>query len=141
MITFLHAAKRRVTSISPMIDHFRLDRAFASFSEHWRPRLVANLNGQELKAVKVQGVFPWHHHDDVDELFLVWKGTITIETQTSATHLAAGDGLVIPRGVGHRVIAESEAEVLLLEPAGVVNTGNVRDAEFTASSTPPVEDK
>ncbi|RFB79153.1 cupin domain-containing protein [Methylovirgula sp. 4M-Z18] len=111
---------------------FDLREKFASFSEHWRPKVVAGLNGQELKLVKVQGVFPWHHHDDVDELFLVWRGRFRVEFRDHVAELGPGEGIVVPRGVEHRTAADEEAEVLILEPAGVRNTGNVVDEHFTA---------
>nr|WP_137390816.1 cupin domain-containing protein [Rhodoligotrophos defluvii] len=115
-----------------MPDKFALDDKFAQFSEHWRPKVVASLNGQELKLVKVQGEFPWHHHEHEDELFLVWRGAIRIEFRDRVVELGPGEALVVPRGVDHRPVAEQEAEILLFEPAGVLNTGNIIDETFTA---------
>jgi mannose-6-phosphate isomerase-like protein (cupin superfamily) len=109
-----------------------LDGKFALIHEHWRPKVVAALNGQELKLVKFAGVFPWHHHENEDELFLVWRGEMTIEFRTHKILLQAGEFCVVPRQVEHRTIAESEAEVLVFEPAETRNTGNVVDAAFTA---------
>jgi quercetin dioxygenase-like cupin family protein len=105
---------------------------FSLFREHWRPKIVAELNGQELKLVKVQGVFPWHRHDDVDELFFVWRGRFRVELRDQVMELTAGQLVVVPRGVEHRTAADEEAEVIVLEPAGVVNTGDVVDETFTA---------
>ena len=105
---------------------------FARFDEHWRPKLVAELNGQEVKLVKAQGVFPWHVHHDVDELFLVWRGRFRIEFRDRTVELGPGELLVVPKGVEHRTAADEEAEVLIFEPAGVRNTGNVDSAAFTA---------
>jgi mannose-6-phosphate isomerase-like protein (cupin superfamily) len=105
---------------------------FASFAEHWRPKVVAELNGQEVKIVKVQGEFPWHHHDDGDEFFLVWKGEFRVEFRDHIVSLRPGECVVVRRGVEHRTCADEEAQVLLFEPKGVVNTGNVRDQTFTA---------
>lgn len=109
-----------------------LDKGFASFRDHWRPKVVAELNGQEVKLVKIKGEFPWHQHDDVDEMFLVWRGNILLEFRDRVVPLAAGEALVVPRGVEHRPVAAAEAEVLLFEPAGTRNTGNVQSSEFTA---------
>jgi mannose-6-phosphate isomerase-like protein (cupin superfamily) len=115
-----------------MSDKFNLDRKFALFAEHWRPKVVAALNGQEIKIVKVQGTFPWHHHDREDELFLVWKGRFRVEFRDRVVELGPGEGVVVPRGVEHRTAADAEAEVLVFEPAATRNTGNVVDAAFTA---------
>jgi mannose-6-phosphate isomerase-like protein (cupin superfamily) len=109
-----------------------VDEKFALFDEHWRPKVVAALNGQEVKLVKVQGVFPWHRHDDCEEMFLVWRGHLRIEFRDRTIELSAGELAVVPRGVEHRTAATEEASVLLFEPAGVRNTGNVDDARFTA---------
>lgn len=100
--------------------------------ELWRPNVVAELNGQEVKLVKFQGVFPWHHHEQEDELFLVWRGEMTIEFRDSRVSLQTGEFCVVPRGVEHRTLAEHEAEVIVFEPAQTRNTGNVVDATFTA---------
>lgn len=105
---------------------------FSRFSEHWRPKLIASLNGQEVKVVKVQGVFPWHSHEDIEEMFLVWRGTFRVEFRDRIVTLEPGEMIVVPRGVEHRTAADDEAEVMIFEPAGVVNTGNAEVSEFTA---------
>jgi mannose-6-phosphate isomerase-like protein (cupin superfamily) len=115
-----------------MSDKFNLDQKFSLFAEHWRPKVVAALNGQEIKIVKVQGTFPWHHHDREDEFFLVWKGRFRVEFRDHLVELGPGEGVVVPRGVEHRTAADVEAEVLVFEPAATRNTGNVVDATFTA---------
>jgi mannose-6-phosphate isomerase-like protein (cupin superfamily) len=109
-----------------------LAEKFSLLTDHWRPRVVASLNGQEVKIVKVQGEFPWHLHDAEDEFFLVWKGRFRVEFRGRTVELAAGDFMVVPRGIEHRTCADEEAEVLLFEPAGVRNTGNVVDPVYTA---------
>lgn len=109
-----------------------LSEKFALIHEHWRPKVVAALNGQELKLVKFAGVFPWHHHEHEDELFLVWRGQMVIEFRDSRVALEPGEFCVVPRGVEHRTMAEGEAEVLVFEPAATRNTGNVVDEVFTA---------
>ena len=114
------------------MEMIRLDEKFKAFEEHWRPKVIAELNGQEVKLVKFQGVFPWHHHDDADELFLVWRGSLTIEFRDRAMELGPGEMIVVPRGIEHRTAAVSEAEVILFEPAATRNTGNVEDSRFTA---------
>ena len=109
-----------------------LNDKFALIHEHWRPKVVAQLNGQELKLVKFSGTFPWHHHEKEDELFLVWRGEMVIEFRDRRVVLQAGEFCVVPRGVEHRTMAEDEAEVLVFEPAATRNTGNVVDDTFTA---------
>ena len=104
-----------------------LAQAFRSFDEAWRPRIAAELNGQEVKLVKLRGAFEWHHHDEEDELFLVVRGRLRMELRDGDVVLDAGEMLVVPRGVEHRPVAEEETEVLLFEPAGTVNTGNLRN--------------
>jgi mannose-6-phosphate isomerase-like protein (cupin superfamily) len=109
-----------------------LDEKFARIHEQWRPRVAAQLNGQELKLVKLQGVFPWHHHAREDEMFLVWRGEMAIEFRDRRISLQPGELCVVPRGVEHRTMAEREAQVLIFEPAETLNTGNVIDERFTA---------
>ena len=109
-----------------------LDEKFALIHEHWRPKVVAELNGQELKLVKFAGVFPWHRHEQEDELFLVWRGQMTVEFGDRRVTLQAGEFCVVPRGVEHRTMADAEAEVLVFEPAETRNTGNIVDETFTA---------
>ncbi len=109
-----------------------LDEKFALIHEHWRPKVVAQLNGQELKLVKLAGVFPWHRHELEDELFLVWRGQMTIEFHDRQVTLQSGEFCVVPRGVEHRTMADAEAEVLVFEPAHTRNTGDIEDASFTA---------
>ena len=109
-----------------------LTEKFGLIHEHWRPKVVAQLNGQEVKLVKFQGGFPWHHHEHEDELFLVWRGQMAIEFRGGRVELQAGEFCVVPRGVEHRTMADREAEVLVFEPAATRNTGNVMDEKFTA---------
>lgn len=106
-----------------------LSEKFAAFSERWSPKVVGELNGQQVKLVKLQGEFVWHHHADEDELFLVHRGRLRIEIRGRAPlELGPGDFAIVPRGVEHRPVADEEAEVVLFEPASTLNTGNVRDA-------------
>ena len=95
----------------------------ALFSEHWSPKVVARLNDYEIKLVKLQGEFTWHSHDDTDELFLVIDGTLTIQLRDGDVVLRNGQLYVVPRGVEHCPITNGEVSAMLIEPAGVVNTG------------------
>lgn len=111
-----------------------LDQKFSAFDDIWSPKIVGEINDLHLKVVKVHGEFVWHTHDDTDEFFLVRSGALTIELRDRAdVSLHAGEFFVVPRGVEHRPVAESECEVLLLEPAGVVNTGDTADPSLTSS--------
>jgi mannose-6-phosphate isomerase-like protein (cupin superfamily) len=119
------------------MDKANLAEKFALFTEHWRPKVVASLNGQEIKLAKFKGEFVWHHHPQEDELFLAWRGKFRIEFRDRVVELGPGDMIVVPRGVEHRPVAEEEVEVILFEPAGTMNTGNVRDKSLTA----PTQDR
>ena len=106
----------------------------SSFQDHWSPKVVGELNGQHVKLVKFQGEFVWHHHDSEDELFLVVHGSFRMDYKNAegleeSMDLGPGEFLIVPRGVEHRPAASEEVHVLLFEPAGTLNTGNVRDAK------------
>ena len=99
----------------------------ALFADHWKPKVVGELNGQQVKLVKFQGPFVWHHHDAEDELFLVVKGRFRMDFRDRHVWLEEGEFLIVLRGVEHRPVADEEAHGLLFEPAGTLNTGDVRD--------------
>jgi len=105
-----------------------LAEGFASIREHWKPRIAGTLNGQHVKLVKFQGPFVWHSHTAEDEMFLVVQGEFAMELRDRTITLSAGQFLIVPRGVEHRPVAEHEVQVLLFEPVGTLNTGDVRDA-------------
>lgn len=109
-----------------------LAEKFAQITEHWRPKVVGELNGQEVKLVKFQGEFVWHHHAAEDELFLGVRGQFRVEFRDHVVQLGPGELVIVPRGVEHRTVAASEAEVLVFEPAATRNTGNVEHPTFTA---------
>ncbi len=100
-----------------------LTEKLSSFSEHWSPKVVAHLNDYEIKVVKVQGEFVWHNHADTDELFFVINGNLTIQLLDGNVSVGPGQLFVVPRGVEHCPIAEGEVHAMLIEPSGVVNTG------------------
>lgn len=103
-----------------------LAQALGSFSDHWSPKIAGELNGQHVKLAKLKGEFVWHHHDHEDELFLVLDGRLRIELRDlPAVELTRGEFVIIPRGVEHRPVAEEEVALLLFEPVGTLNTGNV----------------
>ncbi len=109
-----------------------LDEKFAAITEHWRPKVAAQMNGQDLRLVKVQGVFPWHRHAEAEEMFLVWKGRFRVEFRDHVVEMGPGQMLVVPRGVEHRTAADEEALVLIFEPTEVINTGDAPISEYTA---------
>ncbi len=106
-------------------------RKLELFSEHWSPKVVARLNDYEIKLVKLKGEFVWHTHEETDELFLVVEGRLTIQLRDGDITLGPGQLFVVPRGVEHCPIADGEVSAMLIEPAGVVNTG-ATGGELTA---------
>src|SRR5438132_13387462 len=110
-----------------MIAKANLREKFSLFGDHWKPKIVGELNGQQVKLVKFQGPFVWHHHDHEDELFLVVRGRFRMEFRDRDLWLEEGEFLIVPRGVEHRPVADEEAHVLLFEPASTLNTGDVRN--------------
>jgi mannose-6-phosphate isomerase-like protein (cupin superfamily) len=104
---------------------------FSALAGYWRPHVVAELNGQEVKVVRIKGEFVWHTHE-VDELFWVIRGRLRIELRDGVVELGPNELFVAPRGTEHRPVAEEEVELVLFEPAGVVNTGDAPASELTA---------
>lgn len=100
-----------------------LTEKLAKFSDHWAPRVIAEMNDYQFKLVKLQGDFVWHSHTDTDEVFIVLAGSMAIELRNGSVSLATGEMYVVPKGVEHRPTAEHECCVLLVEPRGVINTG------------------
>ncbi|NUN69496.1 MAG: cupin domain-containing protein [Bacteroidetes bacterium] len=114
------------------MDKVNLREKLSLIDEHWRPKVVGALNGQEVKLVKFKGEFVWHHHAAEDELFLCIDGSLTVEFRDRAVQLHPGEFVIVPHGVEHRTVAENEASVLLFEPAQTRNTGNVTHETLTA---------
>jgi len=109
------------------VDKVNLSQKFALLSEQWSPKVVGELNGQQCKIAKIQGEFVWHHHEAEDELFLVIEGQVTIHLPDRDVVLDQGELLIVPRGVEHKPEAQEEAQILMFEPVGTLNTGNVVD--------------
>jgi mannose-6-phosphate isomerase-like protein (cupin superfamily) len=103
------------------------------FHDHWSPKIVGELNGQHVKLVKFSGEFVWHHHEHEDEMFFVVRGQFRMDFRDRQVELREGEFLIVPRGVEHRPVAQEEVSVMLFEPAGTLNTGNVRDPDKTAA--------
>src|SRR5512146_1162457 len=104
------------------MDKVNLAENLSRVSEYWSPKIVGELNGQQVKLVKFIGEFVWHHHDQEDELFFVVKGRFRMEFKDRTVEVAAGEFLIVPRGVEHRPVADAEVEVMLFEPASTLNT-------------------
>ncbi|HEV2112134.1 MAG TPA: cupin domain-containing protein [Gammaproteobacteria bacterium] len=94
------------------------------FSEHWKPKVVAEMNDYQFKLVKIQGEFIWHRHAETDEVFLIIEGRLRLEFRDGQVELKAGEMFVVPKGVEHRPVAERECKMMLIEPRGTVNTGD-----------------
>ena len=116
-----------------MMDIINLKQKLGKFSDHWSPKVIAELNDYQFKLVKIQGEFVWHNHPDTDEVFIVIEGTMNIEFENETVRLTEGEMLVVPKGVEHKPYAEKECKVMLVEPRGVVNTGD-SDSELTADN-------
>jgi mannose-6-phosphate isomerase-like protein (cupin superfamily) len=115
-----------------MMEKVNLAEKLTLITEHWRPKIVGALNGQEVKLVKFQGTFVWHHHEAEDELFLGVRGRFRIEFRDQALEVGPGEFVIVPHGVEHRTSADEEAEVLIFEPAATRNTGNIEHPTLTA---------
>ena len=107
------------------------EEKLARFSEHWSPKIVAQMNDYHFKLVKFQGEFVWHNHANTDEVFIVLDGQMAIDFRDGRVDLKTGEMLVVPKGVEHKPIAEDECKILLVEPAGTINTGDA-GGELTA---------
>lgn len=112
------------------MEKINLQQKFDLFSSHWSPKIVGELNGQHVKLVKFDGEFVWHHHEHEDEMFFVMKGSFRMEYRDRTVVLNENEFLIVPRGVEHRPVADSEVWVMLFEPAGTLNTGNT-EGELT----------
>ena len=107
------------------VEKINLEQKYSLFHEFWSPKIVGELNDSYIKLAKLKGEFDWHHHDQEDELFLVVKGQLTIKFRDREVSLGAGELIVIPKGVDHLPVAAEEVQVMLIEPKGTLNTGNV----------------
>jgi mannose-6-phosphate isomerase-like protein (cupin superfamily) len=109
------------------MEKINLSEKFNLFSEHWQPKIIAELNGQAVKLAKIKGEFVWHHHVNEDELFFVVKGTLTMKLRDRDIVLNEGEMFVVPRGVEHKPVAEEEVWLMLFEPTETLNTGNLQN--------------
>lgn len=113
-----------------MMEKVNIAQKLSLFSDHWSPKIVGELNGQQVKLVKLKGEFVWHKHDDEDELFYVITGVLNMEFREKTVVINPGEFIIVPRGVEHRPVASEEVELMLFEPASTLNTGNT-EGELT----------
>lgn len=114
-------------------ESINFDNKFSQFSEHWSPRVIAEMNDYQFKLAKIKGDFTWHDHKDTDEVFVVMSGEMEIEFRDGKVHISEGEMYVVKQGVEHKPYAEDECEILIIEPRGVVNTGD-SESELTAEN-------
>ena len=106
------------------MEKINIKQKLSLFSEHWSPKVIAELNDYQIKLVKIKGDFVWHNHEDTDELFIVIEGKMKIEFKDGVVDLSEGEMFVVPKGVEHKPCSENECKIMIVEPKGVVNTGN-----------------
>jgi mannose-6-phosphate isomerase-like protein (cupin superfamily) len=114
------------------IQSINLTQKLFTFNEQWSPRIIAQMNDYHFKLAKIQGEFIWHQHPETDEVFYVVMGEMRIEFREQAVRLSEGELCVVPRGVEHKPVAKEECHILLIEPAGTLNTGDVTDEHTQA---------
>jgi mannose-6-phosphate isomerase-like protein (cupin superfamily) len=115
------------------MEKVNLAEKFSRFNDHWSPKIVGEVQGMHVKLVRLQGEFIWHQHEREDEMFFVVSGRLLIKFRDRDVWLDPGEFLIIPRGVEHLPVAEAEVQVMLIEPAGTLNTGNVTDSDKTVA--------
>jgi len=115
------------------MEKINLKEKLSKFSDHWSPKVIAEMNDYQFKLVKIKGDFVWHNHEDTDEVFIVIEGKMKIEFENETVELNEGDMYVVAKGIQHKPSAENECKIMLVEPRGVVNTGNT-EGELTASN-------
>lgn len=108
-------------------DKINIEAKLLEITEYWQPHIISQVNGHLVKLAKLKGEFVWHHHEKEDELFMVIKGQLKIELRDKIVELAEGEMYLVPKGVEHKPVAESEVHILLFEPGTTLNTGNVNN--------------
>ena len=114
------------------MEKINLKEKLSKFSDHWAPKIIAEMNDYQFKLVKIKGDFVWHNHEETDEVFIVIEGEMKIEFENEIVDLNEGEMYVVPKGIPHKPCAEAECKIMLIEPRGVVNTGNT-EGELTAA--------
>ena len=114
-------------------ESINFEEKFLKFSAHWSPKVIGEMNDYQFKLVKIEGHFTWHDHKDTDEVFVVIDGEMSIDFRDGRVNMAKGEMFIIPKGLEHKPYAEKECKILLIEPKGIVNTGE-SDSELTAKN-------
>ena len=118
-----------------MINHpINLEKKFKKFTDHWSPKVIGEMNDYQFKLAKVKGDFIWHHHLDTDETFFVIKGKLTIEFKNGKVDIEEGEMYIVPKGVEHKPMASNECQIMIIEPKGVINTGNKMDSKLKSDN-------
>jgi mannose-6-phosphate isomerase-like protein (cupin superfamily) len=138
------SATKEQPKVTRTMQKVRLEKTLATFTDHWNPRIVGELNGQHVKLVKFRGEFVWHHHVGEDEMFLVVHGSFRMDYRDPSgcersLEINEGEFVIVPRGIEHRPYAAEECHVLLFEPTGTLNTGNVRNDQTVENPVRIVE--
>ena len=120
------------------MEKVNLGEKLSLFSEHWRPKIVGAFDDYEIKVVKIEVDFVWHKHDDEDEVFIVLDGGFRMDFRDRSVEVSAGEMIIVPKGVEHKPFAETECQVMLIERAGVVNTGDAPAGHRTAPEQPRI---
>ena len=115
------------------MEGINLEEKYSKFDELWSPKIIAQMNDYHFKLAKIRGEFVWHSHPETDEVFIVVSGSMRIDFRDSYTKLNEGEMCVVPRGVEHKPIAEDECHIMLVEPAGTINTGDARGERTKAA--------
>ena len=126
---FKHSSRSSEVTLNTI----NLKEKFSMFSKYWSPHVIAEMNDYQFKLAKIKGEYIWHEHDDTDEVFIVIEGSMNIEFQDGIVDLSEGEMFVVPKGVSHKPFAENECKIMLVEPKGVINTGE-SEGEMTASN-------
>lgn len=116
------------------MEKVNINQKLSLFYDYWNPRIAGELNGQHVKLVKLQGEFVWHKHDHEDEMFLVISGTLKMEFRDKTVDINPGEFIIVPRGVEHKPVGESEVSIMLFEPATTLNTGDAKSNELTRNN-------
>ena len=118
---------------SEIMEKINIKSKLKTFSDLWSPKVIAEMNDYRLKLVKIKDDFIWHSHEDTDEVFIVLEGSMHIEFNDETVKLSKGELLVVPKGTKHRPFAHEEAAIMLIEPRGVINTGDT-NSDLTAKN-------
>jgi mannose-6-phosphate isomerase-like protein (cupin superfamily) len=115
------------------MEKVNLAEKFSRFTEHWSPKIVGEVQGMHVKLAKLKGEFVWHHHENEDEMFFVFKGRLLLKFRDRDVWIEPGEFLIVPRGLEHCPVAEEEVHLMMIEPAGTLNTGNITDSDRTVA--------